>query len=126
MPSRQIADVGHADERQQVVLAHAVEADVPHQHHFVVLLGEHLLAGAARIEVQPAEQLGVHPRHAGRRFQQPLAIGVLADRGQNLPHRPLDPRQVDGGIDLIRFFRHERLLSREPESDQTGNSTRES
>ena len=45
--------------------------------------------------VQAAEQLGVHAGHAGRRFQQPFAIRVFADRRQNLAHRPLDPRQID-------------------------------
>ena len=49
---RDVADVGHADERQQVVLAHAVEADVADEHHLVVLLGEELSQVDARVVVQ--------------------------------------------------------------------------
>ena len=50
-----VGDVGLAQEGQHVVLAHALEADVPHQDHFIVALGEELLQMPAGIEVQAGE-----------------------------------------------------------------------
>ena len=86
-----------AHEGHQVVLAHAVEADVADQYDLVVFLRKELLQVDAGIVVQAAEQLGIHPCHTARRLSQPLAIRVFAHGGQQLPYGPLQPRQVDLG-----------------------------
>ena len=61
----------------------------------------------AGIGVQAAEQLGIHAGHAGRRFAETLAIGILADRQQDLADGSFDPRQIDrtGRIQGIRVVR---------------------
>src|SRR5690606_39232171 len=89
-----VGDMGLALERHQVVLAHAVEADVAQHDHFVVVFIEADLQVALGVVVQAAEQLGVHAGHAVGRALQAFAFGVLADRQQDLAHRPLDPRDV--------------------------------
>ena len=104
---RHVADVGHAHERQHVMLAHAVEADVADQHHFVVLLGEELPQVVPGIVVQAAEQLGVHAGDAGRRFAQAFAIGIFADGGQNLAHGASNARLIDVASGLAL---HERAF----------------
>jgi hypothetical protein len=49
----------------------------------------------ARVLMQAAKQLGIHPGDPGWRFQQSFAVGVFAHRRQNLADRPLDPGQID-------------------------------
>jgi hypothetical protein len=48
------------------------------------------------IGMQSAEHLGVHAGHAGWRFQQSLAIGILTHGEQNLPHGPFYPGMIHG------------------------------
>ena len=86
--------MGLAHERQHVVLAHAVEADVADQDDFVAFLGEELPQVATGILVQTGEQFGVHPRDPRRGLPKSLAVGILADGQEDFPHRPLDPRVV--------------------------------
>ena len=57
----------------------------------------------ARILVQAGEHLGVHPGDAARRLAQALAIRILADGRENLPHRVFDPRQVDLPLERLVF-----------------------
>jgi len=76
---RQVGHVRLADERQQVVFAHRREIDVLHEHHLVVLLGERPPQRLARVLAQAGEHLGVHAGDAGRRFDEALALRVLAD-----------------------------------------------
>ena len=90
-----VADVGHAAKRQQVVLAHAVEADIADEHHLIVFLGEEFSQVEPRVVVQAAEKLGVHAGDAGRRFAETFAIRVFADGGEDFAHGPLDPGQID-------------------------------
>ena len=45
-----------------MVFAHALEADIPHQHHFIVALGEKLLQMPAGIEVQTAANSSAYIR----------------------------------------------------------------
>ena len=78
-----------------MVLAHAAKADIADEHDFVILLGKKLLRMLPRVLPEPAEHLGIHPRDAGRRLDQTFPVRVLADRRQDLPHGPLDPRQIN-------------------------------
>ena len=98
---RQVADVGVAHEREEVVLADAVEGDVADEHDLVIFFGECLAEMHLRVSVQPAEHLGIHAGHAGRRFQQALAIGIFAHRQQNLANGPFDAGMVDGVVGPI-------------------------
>ena len=91
----QIGNVGLAQKRQHVVLAHALEADIADQDHFVVALGEKLLQMPAGIKVQAREELGIHAGHPGRCFLKPLAIGIFANGHQNLADGTFDPGMVD-------------------------------
>ena len=45
---RNVGDVALAEERQQVMLAQAVEVDVAHDHHLVILDGEERAVDARR------------------------------------------------------------------------------
>ena len=96
-----VTDVGDAGERQHVVLAHAVEADVANEHHLIVLFGEEFAEVQPRLIVQAGKQLGVHASHAGRRFAEAFAVGVFADGGQNFADGAFDARLID----LRRFCR---------------------
>ena len=93
--ARDVADVGDAVERHEVVLARAVELDVADDDELVVVdlegRAEHVLGR----HVEAGEDLGVGARDACRRVEQPLAIRVLADGQQQLPHGSRSPRLVD-------------------------------
>ncbi len=72
-----------AEERQQMVLAKAIQLDVAHHHHVLVLLVEQRVADDVFDALtvpsrQPAQRL----RHAQRRLDDPLAIRVLAEKLQ--------------------------------------------
>src|SRR6185503_6221539 len=97
-----VRDVGHVrlpEEGQHVVLTQAVELDLAHHDH---------VAGAFGVEHPlPHDVLDAHPvaareppqrsRHAVRRPQQALAIGIFAEQLE-LP--PCDP------FELVCFVRH--------------------
>jgi hypothetical protein len=97
--TRDVADVRDALERQQMVFAEAHHLDVADQHQLLVAGlergGQHL----RRVDPQAGEQLSVRPGDPGRGLAQPVAVGVLADRDQDLPHRLLDAHEVDGLLD---------------------------
>ncbi len=78
-PARDVADVGGADERQQVVLAHRLQADVAQDHHLLVLLVKAAFQQRAGVLVQAAEDLGVHFGHPLRSPLEPLTRRVLAN-----------------------------------------------
>ena len=101
-----IRDVGLAEEGQKMMFAHALEADVAHQHHFVVLFDEGLAEHLGRVGVQSGEHFLVHAGHTLRRFAQALAVGVFADGQEDLPHR----RGQAGVIDGMGRVRPERGL----------------
>ena len=97
----QVADVGVAHEGKEVVLADAVEGDVADEHDLVVFFGEGLAEMHLRVGVQPAEHLGIHAGHAGRRFQQALAIGIFTHSQQDLANGPFDSGMIDGVVGAI-------------------------
>ena len=99
-----VADVGHAGERQEVMLAHAVEADVAHKDHLIVFLGEEFLEMHARVVVQAGKEFGIHAGHAGRRFAQAFAVGIFADGSEDFAHGALDSQLVDGRVDRCAVF----------------------
>ena len=100
-----VGDVGHvrhAAERQQVVLAHAGEADVADQHDFVVLLGKRDVAGAER---DPAAGPRTSPDTSG-----PRAAACPPNRDGPDPRRPpeesFSPRpSMARKIDIGTFHR---------------------
>ena len=98
----------HPNERQQMMLAHAVETDVSNQHKFVVLFNENSFEMSPWIKMQAHEQLGIHPGDSGGCFQQPFAVGVFSDRCQNLANSSFDSRKIDRfcsfGIRALRVF----------------------
>src|SRR5690625_3303304 len=98
-----VAHVGDPEERQQVMLAHGVEAEIAHQHQLLVVDVEGGCQRLLGVLVQAEEHLLVHPGHPGGRVLQAFAVWVLADRGEDLPDRGLHARLID---------RHVRLPSR--------------
>ena len=95
-PSRRdVADVRHAEERHQVVLARRVHRDVPHQDQLVVVLVEGPLQHRVRVDAQAGELLRVGAGHPGRGVRKALPVRVLAARDQQLPHRRLGPGLVE-------------------------------
>ena len=85
-----VGEVGPADERHEVVLAQRREGDVAHQDHLVVMGLEGDLEVMVGVLEQPAEDLGVHGGDALGRALQAVAVGILADGDEDLPHRLLD------------------------------------
>jgi hypothetical protein len=87
--------VGDTGERHQVVLAHRPELDVADHDHLVVAdvegRGQHVLGR----HPHPAGDLGVHPRDPGGGVEQPVALGVLADRREQLSHGRFRARLVE-------------------------------
>ena len=84
-----------AHKRQQVMLADAAKVNVANDDNLVVLLGKEFFQMLPRIFMQPAEQLLIHASYPGGRFLQPLPIGILADRRQNLADSAFDARQIE-------------------------------
>ena len=113
--ARQVRDVGHADERDQVVLAEGVERDRPGDDELVVALivGE----GRGRERLR-REQLGVRLGHAQRRLAQPLGLRVDAERDQQLVHAVGGPLEVDarrGRASVACWLSRVGMGSRSPE-----------
>ena len=82
--ARDVADVRHAVEGHQVVLAGRVHRDVLDQHQLVVVLVEGGRQDLGRVLPEPGEGLGVGPGHPGGGVPQPVAVRVLPDRDQQL------------------------------------------
>ena len=78
--------MGHAVERQQVMLAHRIQFDVLDQHQLVGIHVEVLLQHIGRGSLQTGEQLAACPGDAIGRLHQALALRVLADRLQEQSH----------------------------------------
>ncbi len=98
---RDVADVRDPVERNEVVLAGRVHLDVLDQHHLVVAEVEGGLQHVLGLHRQAREDLRVGTRDPGRGLLEPVAVGVLPDREQDLAHRRLDAGQVDpAGADV--------------------------
>ena len=104
--------MGLAEERQQVVLAEAIDLDVADQHHLVVLdLEERLADDVSRVQAVPlGEYLQTLP-HSCWRIDQAIAGRIFPNADQQVAGRRLeqdaiqvgerlgtaDRRQVDSG-----------------------------
>jgi len=123
----QVRYVRLAEEWQQVVLAQRVDLDVPHQHHALVPFlehgaGDHILHGRGIPPGEPLERL-VHPP---RRVAESLALHILAQDLEHLPHQrrqgrgprigPLEApgREVECVLRLLSFVRWFRHACRVP------------
>ena len=74
-----VGDVALAEERQQVVLAQAVEVDVLHDHHLAVVDGEQrIVEHGVDVRVVSARQESERLLDPCRRPEQPFAIRVFA------------------------------------------------
>src|SRR6266511_3357351 len=94
---RDVRDVRAPGERDQVMFTVAVQGNVAHHHHLVVVGFERRDDVAAGIFQQPAEDLLVHVGDPPRRVTQAVTVGVFADGLEDLPHGALDARLVDAG-----------------------------
>ena len=92
-----VGDVRLPDDRQQMMLAKADEANVLDQDHLVIFLREQLSEMATRVLMQALEDLGIHPGHAVGRFAQALPIGVFADGEQDLPDGTANALEIHRG-----------------------------
>jgi hypothetical protein len=73
----QVADVRDADERQQVVLAHRPDRDVPGENQFVVPL---VIGERGQVERARGEQFGVRVDHPAGRVPDAVVRQVQAER----------------------------------------------
>ena len=80
-----------AEERQQVVLAQAVERDVLDDHHLAVVdIEDGVVDQPLGIDVIAGGQLAVHAPHRAGRFREAVAVGILAHLDQDLAYGSLD------------------------------------
>jgi hypothetical protein len=87
---RNVGDVSFAEERQQVMLAEAVQIDVADDDHFVVRHGEERAVDhIVDVDVVAAREKLQRLLHPTRCLQQPLAGWVFAKRGEQLPNQVL-------------------------------------
>src|SRR6266436_6199506 len=93
---REIGHMGLAEKRQQVVFAKAKELDVLHDDHLVVGHAERrAIQYMIQVLVVTAGQEFEGLLEAFRRFSQALAIGVLADKLDDLAHVTSDLARID-------------------------------
>ena len=107
-----------AKEREHVMLTQAVELDVAHDDHLVVVDIENGLIDK-RIRVHPVscKQLVVHARHALRRAFQALSVHVLPKAFQKKANGLLDLR-LDNPYLTTALFQHPRRLAASDRSVQ--------
>ena len=100
----QVGHVGSADDGQQVVFAHAVELDVGHHHHLVVLdVEEGVVEELHGVDGIAEQQLVVHAGDAVGGVPEAVAGGVLADAVENV-HNGV------GHLDLARGLEDRSVL----------------
>jgi hypothetical protein len=117
LAARQIRDVDLPEERQEVMLAKRVEIDVLDDDHLGVLFGEERsIDDGFRVLGVTAGQLAQGSGAASWSLQETLALGVLADRLQDLAellfHWGRAPLVGESGRDSC--FRPWRPFSRRP------------
>jgi len=85
-----LGNVGHVhlpQEGQQVMLAQAVEVNVAHDDHLIVLdIEDGVVDEPHGVHVVAGGEFGVSTRDAGRRVEQPFALHVLADGREDVTH----------------------------------------
>ena len=87
-PGRQVADMRLADDRHDMMLAMAFQADVAHHDHLVIVGGflEGALQHGDRVFAVACEELAIGPEHPVRRADKALAGGVVACPAQQGAH----------------------------------------
>jgi hypothetical protein len=90
--SRQVAHMGEAVERQQMVFAQRVHRDASGQHQLVIAL---VVGGGGQLERSGREQFDVRFGHPARRLDQMLAARVFAQGNQEISDRLIGGRQID-------------------------------
>ena len=93
---RDVRDVRLPDKGDQVMLTQRVHRNVAHHDHLVMVGFEHGREVLRRLLMKTGANLRIHTSDPVGRVEQSVAIGILADRKQDLP---------DGGGDtfLIDF-----------------------
>ena len=61
-----------------------------------------------RLLVEPAEHLGIPPRDPRRGIAEPVAIGILTDGDEEVPHGALDRGTVEGTDGTVIVEGHRR------------------
>ncbi len=92
--------MGHSRERQEVMLAHAEDLDVADHHEVVgaAFVGERPGEVAGRVGAEAGEDLAVGARDPVGSIAQPVALGIFADRDQDLAHGAGDAGFVEGAV----------------------------
>jgi hypothetical protein len=93
--------VRDAVERQEVVLAQRHHLDVAYEHQFLVVCLERGREHLRRVDPQSGEQFRVRASDPCGRSPQPIPVGVLTDRDEDLAYRSLDAGEVDGLGDVV-------------------------
>src|SRR5215472_13327877 len=91
---RDISDMGGADEWDQMVLAGAVNLDIAHQHHLVVISVEYGAEDFLRMLPHSGKLFGIGAGDPAGSAAEPVAVGILADRDEDLAHRTLDTVEI--------------------------------
>jgi hypothetical protein len=81
--------------RQQMVLAQRVKFDIAEKHDLIVPFAKHRLQVLARVLIESGHEFRIRAGDAVRRLEQTLALGVLPDSQQDLPHSSLDAGEID-------------------------------
>src|SRR6185312_2577916 len=110
----QVRDMGAAEERQQVVLAKAVERNVAQDHEVVArVLEKRVLDDPARVDAVTLGEEGQRFGDAARRLGEALPARVLADGDEQLARGVLEivergafgrPRQAHDAITSAELF----------------------
>src|SRR5687768_6971389 len=112
--ARNVGDVALAEERQQVVLAQAVEIDVLHDHHLTVIDGEQgVVEHFIDIHAVAAREEREGLFDALWCVEKPLAAWIFSERGQELP---------DQWLHRSNCSRWTMVLGRPAPIDQTDQS----
>ena len=108
-PLGDIGDRRRPEEREQVVLAEAVEGDPLHDDHLAVVdVEDRAVDQPLGVDVIAGGQLGVHPVDPRRSAAEALPLGILAHLGEDRADRTLDDPAGPGmeGTEILIALRH--------------------
>jgi hypothetical protein len=105
-PLGPVGDMGVAVDRREMMLAGRDDRDVPQEDGLVIAFGlaERALEQRGRVDRIAGEPFAIGPRDPRRRVAQPFAGRIVAGRGDQGAHRPLDPgaARTGGRVDALR------------------------
>ena len=91
--ARNVGDVAFAEERQQVMLAEAVEVDVLDDHHLAIIDGEQrVVQDVIDVRIIPTGEESQRLFHTRGRTRQSFTVGVFTELDQEAPDQILHPR----------------------------------